>query len=117
MAKSKSSFDTVRKFALALPGVEESRAYGNAAFKVRGKLLACVPSHRSAEPDSVVMRVDPEQCAALVAEAPEVYYLPDHYVGYDCVLVRLSRITPEALHDLVRTAHRFVTRKSNRKSR
>jgi len=61
--------------------------------------------------------VDSEQCAELVSEAPEIYYLPDHYVGYNCVLVRLSGITPEALHDLVRAAHRFVTRKSSRNLR
>jgi hypothetical protein len=44
------NFDSVRKIGLALPGVEESTAYGSPALKVRGKLLACVPSHRSAEP-------------------------------------------------------------------
>jgi len=32
--------------------VEESTAYGSPALKVRGKLLACVPVHRSAEPGS-----------------------------------------------------------------
>ena len=117
MTKTKTSFETVRKLALALPGVEESTAYGKAAVKVQGKLLACVPTHRSAEPNSIVIRVDSEQCASLLAEAPDVYYLPDHYLGYNCVLVRLSRITPEALRDLVRTAHRFVTQRSARPSR
>ena len=41
MPKSTISFDTVRKIGLALPGVEESTAYGAPALKVRGKLLAC----------------------------------------------------------------------------
>jgi hypothetical protein len=117
MAKTKINFDTVRKLARALPGVEESTAYGKAALKVHGKLLACVPTHRTAEPDSIVVRVDPEQCASFLAEAPDIYYLPDHYVGYNCVLVRLAHITPEALRDLIRSAHRFVTRKSARPSR
>src|SRR5271168_3714589 len=45
---SKIYFDTVRKIALAMPGVAESTAYGSPALKVHGKLLACVPSHRSA---------------------------------------------------------------------
>src|SRR5215472_10936066 len=51
------SFDTVRKIGLALPGVETSTAYGSPALKVRGKLLACVPAHRSAEPCSLAVRV------------------------------------------------------------
>jgi len=44
------TLDTVRKLALELPGVEESTAYGAPAFKVGGKLLACIPTHKSAEP-------------------------------------------------------------------
>jgi hypothetical protein len=43
MPKSTINFDTVRKIGLALPGVEESTAYGSPALKVHGKLLACVP--------------------------------------------------------------------------
>jgi len=58
MSRSKINFDTVRRIGLALPGVEDSTAYGRLALKVRGKLLACVPTHRSAEPDSLVVKVD-----------------------------------------------------------
>jgi hypothetical protein len=49
MRKSTIDFDTVRKIALELPGVEDGTAYGVPALKVRGKLLACVPANRSAE--------------------------------------------------------------------
>ena len=48
-------FDTVRKIGLALPGVEDSTAYRSPALKVRGKLLACIAAHRSAEPGSLVV--------------------------------------------------------------
>jgi hypothetical protein len=37
--ESTIGLDTVRKIGLALPGVEESTAYGSPALKVRGKLL------------------------------------------------------------------------------
>lgn len=37
---SNTTFDTVRRLALALPGVEEGVSYGTPAFRVRGKLLA-----------------------------------------------------------------------------
>jgi hypothetical protein len=32
------NFDTVREIGLALPGVEESTAYGSPALEVRGKV-------------------------------------------------------------------------------
>lgn len=110
-------FDVVRKIALALPGVEEASAYGGRAFKVRGKLMACTPTHRSAEPDSLAIRIDIDERAHLLAEAPDVYYVTAHYVPYPMVLVRLSRVTPDALHDLLRMAHKFVTFKKNSRRR
>jgi hypothetical protein len=42
MRESTIGFDAVRDIGLALPGVEESTAYGSPALKVRGQLLACV---------------------------------------------------------------------------
>ena len=109
-AKGAVTFDTVREAGLRLPGVEESTAYGKPALKIRGKLLACVPSNQSVEPDSLVVRIDFEQREELVAAEPDIYYLKDHYVGYACVLVRLPRIRKDALTDLLLSAWRFVTR-------
>ncbi len=103
-------FDTVRDLALTLPGVEESTAYGARALKVRGKLLACVPTNRQAEPGSLAVRVDRNDRAELIAADPDVYYVTDHYAGYDSVLVRLSRIHPDSLRDLLGMAHKFVSR-------
>ena len=111
MPKSTIDFDTVRKIGLALPGVEESTAYGFPALKVHGKILACVPANRSAEPGSLVVRVDREERAELLAAAPEVYYVTDHYLDYDAVLVRLSRVNPGVLRDLLGMAYKFVTAK------
>jgi hypothetical protein len=106
----------VRKLALALPGVEECLTWGKPTFKAFGKMMACVPSHRSAEPGSLVVRVDFDDRAALLAEAPEVYYITDHYAGYTGVLVRLAHVTPEMLRDLLGMAHKFVTRDAKSKS-
>ena len=111
MPRNKVDFDTVRKAALALPEVEESTAYGSSAFKVGGKLLACIPTNKSAEAGSLMVRVDFENRAELMAAAPDVYYLTDHYVNYPSVLVRLSRIHPDALRDLLGMAWRFITMK------
>jgi hypothetical protein len=102
-------FDVVRKIGLALPGVEASTAYGSPALKIRGKLLACVPTHRSAEPGSLAVRVGFDDRAELLAAAPDVYYVTDHYLNYSAVLVRLSRLTPDFLRDLLGMAYKFVT--------
>jgi hypothetical protein len=117
MARNKIDFDTVRGIALELPGVEKSTAYGSSAFKVGGKLLACIPTHKSAEPGSLMVRVDLANRAELMAAAPDVYYLTDHYVNYPSVLVRLSRIHPDALRDLLGMALRFVARSSRPKKK
>src|SRR6266849_5066563 len=109
MPRSAIGFDTVRKIGLALPGVEEGTAYGSPALKVHGKLLACVPSHRSAERGSLVVRVDFDDRAELLAADPDVYYVTDHYVGGNAVLVRLSRVNRDVLRDLLGMAHKFVT--------
>ena len=114
MPRSAVTFDTVRKIGLELPGVEQSTMYGAPALKVHGALLACVPSHRSAEAGSLVVRVDFADRAALLAEAPELYYITDHYLNYPAVLVRLGRATPEILRDLLGMAYKFVTRKNSR---
>jgi hypothetical protein len=105
-------FDTVRSIGLELPGVEETTAYGSRALRLRGKLLAGIPVNRSAEPGSLMVRVDIRDREHLLAEAPDVYYVTDHYVGYPAVLVRLSRVTPEVLRDLLRMAHKYVSRKT-----
>jgi hypothetical protein len=112
MSRSTINFDTVRTLGLAMPGVEEGTTYGVPALKVHGQLLACIPAHRSAEPDSLAVRVGFDDRAELLAAAPDVYYVTDHYAGYTAVLVRLSRITPDALRDLLGMAYKFVTRKT-----
>jgi hypothetical protein len=92
-----------------LAGVEESTAYRSPALKVRGKLMAVIPIHKSSEPDSLAVSVDFERRAELLETAPDIYYLTDHYVNYPIVLVRLSRIHVDALRDLLGLAWRFAS--------
>ena len=99
---------TVWQIGLTFPGVEKSTAYGNPALKVRGKLMAAVPANKAAEPDSIMVRIDRNDRAALLAESPDLYYAPDHYLDYDAVLVRLARLTPDLLRDLLAMAHKVA---------
>ena len=105
-------FDEVRKIAVALPEVEESAIHGAPSLKVRGKLLTCPAIHRSAEPNTLAVRIGFAQRAELMATEPDVYYVTDHYVDYPTVLVRLSRIHRDALRDLLGMARLFVISKN-----
>ena len=109
MPRRKTTFDDVRTIGLGLPDVEEATMYGAPALKVRGKLLACMASHKSAEPGSLVVRIDFDQRDALIADDPRIYYVKPHYEGYAAVLVRLALIDRDALRDLLRSAWRTVT--------
>ena len=75
--------------------------------------MAGIPANKSAEPHSLGVRISIDDRAELIAAAPEIYYVTDHYVDYPVVLVRLHRINPEALKDLLRMAFSFVTRKAS----
>jgi hypothetical protein len=111
MSKKRIDFDVVRELALALPGVEEDTIHGVPSLKVRRKLLACPALHESAEPNSLVVRIDKDLRAEFIAAEPSVYYVTDHYERYPMVLVRLSSIDRSALRDLLETAWQFATSK------
>jgi hypothetical protein len=111
-----SGFNLVRTLSQTLPGVEESTSYGKPSLKVQGRMFACLASHRSAEPNTLVVRVDSEQRDDLIADDPTSYYLTEHYVSYPCVLVRLSRIHRDALRDLLSMGWRFVSKRHARQN-
>ena len=110
------SFKAVESIARTLPDVEVTTAWGQPALKVRGKMFACIASHKSAEPNTLVVMMEFAERDALIEDDPDTYYLKQHYVSYPCVLVRLSRVHPDALRDLVSGAHRFVGRNAPKKS-
>src|SRR5262245_14705270 len=112
--KKKIDFDLVRELAMALPDVEveDSTIHGAPSLKVRGRLLTCPALHRSAEPNTLAVRIDFEQRAELMAADPSAYYVTDHYVNYPTVLVRLSQIDRDSLRDLLKMAWHFVSSKA-----
>ncbi|HEY2527227.1 MAG TPA: MmcQ/YjbR family DNA-binding protein [Xanthobacteraceae bacterium] len=116
MAKALLAFDAVRRVALRLPGVTDSTMYGSPALKVHGNLLACVPVNKSAEPNCAAFRIDFDLRAALIKQNPEIYYITDHYANHPIVLVRLSRIDPKELRDLLGLAWNFVSAKKPTRS-
>jgi hypothetical protein len=96
------TYETVRRIALGFPNVEESTSYGTPALKVRGKLF--VRLHE--DPDSLVIKTPFDLREELMAADPETYYITDHYREYEWMLVRLSKVRPEALPELLQIAYR-----------
>lgn len=112
----RSTFKLVESIGRTLPDVEVTTTWGQPTLKVGGKMFVCMAAHKSAEPDTLVVMMDFADRDALVEEDPDTYYLKEHYVGYPCVLVRLTRVHPDALRDLVAGAHRYVSDRSRKKS-
>jgi hypothetical protein len=103
------TFKTVESIGCTLPGVEVTTTWGKPALKVCRKIFVCIASHKSAEPNTLVVMMDFADRDALIEDDPGTYYLKDHYLNYPCVLVRLSRVKADALRDLVTGAHRYVS--------
>jgi len=110
------SFKAVESIGRTLPDVEVTTTWGQPTLKVRGKMFVCIASHKSAEPNTLVVMMDFADRDALIEDDPGTYYLKEHYLNYPCVLVRLSHVRTDALRDLITGAHRFVSAKVRRKS-
>ena len=91
------NFETVCELARELPGAEESTSYGTPAFKVKGKLFARF--HQDGE--SLVVGVDFDEREEMMQADPEKFYITDHYRNYPWILVRLSKVRPDELRDLL----------------
>jgi hypothetical protein len=107
------TFEEVRGIALSLKNVEEGTSYGTPAFKAGGKLLARLRE----DGDSLVVGTTFEEREEMMAAEPDTYYITDHYLKYPWVLVRLSRVDPDALRDLLSRAWRLASTASPRASR
>ncbi|MCC6983291.1 MAG: MmcQ/YjbR family DNA-binding protein [Bauldia sp.] len=86
---------------LALPGVTEAPSYGTPGLKVKGKFLA-----RLREPDVLVVVCPLDEKEFLLEADPEVFFETPHYKGWPAILVRLSRIEPQNLKQLIERAWR-----------
>jgi hypothetical protein len=90
---------------LSLPNVEEGTSYGTPAFKTAGKLVARLKE----DGDSLVVGTTIEERQEMLAADPETYYITDHYLKYPWILVRLSKVSQDALRDLLSRALRLAS--------
>jgi hypothetical protein len=86
------------------PGLEPSTSYGTPSLKVRGKFVCRLRTN----PDALVIRVvDMGEREALLQGQPEAFFSTPHYDGYPAVLVRLGRVDPIELAELIEDAWRL----------
>ena len=90
--------------AVKLPGVEISKSYGTPALKVHGKTLARLKE----DGETLVLRTDFVARQILTQADPDTFFFTDHYRDYPLVLVRLAKLPPSALPDLLERAWRQV---------
>jgi hypothetical protein len=102
-------YATVRELALDLPDVVDSSTLRGVSYKVHGKLLACKAIHRSAEPETLMVRVGAADRDRLIDAEPDSYYLTAHYMANESVLVRLASVDRKGLQALLQLAWEFVS--------
>ena len=101
------TFESVRRIALALPGVEDALSYGTPGLKVKGKLVA-----RLKEDGVIAIRVGTIlERDWLIENDPAVFYITEHYRDYPALLVRLSAVSETTLRDLLTAEWRRVAPK------
>lgn len=122
-----STFEDVARLALALPETEETTSYGNVSWAVRtGRVRRGAPETKGfvwerplsrkdrthlveaeeieVPPDEVILAARVEDLAekeATLAENPGVAFTTPHFNGYPAVLVRLDRVAPALLQEIV----------------
>lgn len=71
-AVKQDPFEPVRKIGLALPDVEAGTKYdGSPVLKAGGSFMAGLATHRSAEPETLVVRIGFEERECLLEDAPD----------------------------------------------
>jgi len=107
-------FDKVIAVGLELPEVEAATKYdGTTVLRLRGCFLAGLATHPSAEPDTLVVRYEPEERASLLEDAADTYYITDYYRRLPLVLARLQRLDRDALRDLLTVSWQLTAKKTS----
>jgi hypothetical protein len=94
--------DDVRRICVALPGVTERLSWGRPAWFAR-TLMARMW-------DEDVLTVKTYEREALASTEPDTYYWTDHHDRSPLLLlVRLGRVDPDELEELLQESHRIAS--------
>ena len=103
------TFNTVREIALGLPGAADGMSYGAPAVKVNGKLFI----RWREDLNAIVLKTTFEEREAMMEEDPKVYYITDHYLNYEWVLVSLEHVSRDVLPDLIKRSYDLAKKGRN----
>lgn len=99
-------FDDVRAIALELPEVKEGITHGSPSFYLGKKFLGV-----RGEDGILIMKSAIVERDLLCQLEPEKYFITDHYVPFDYVLVRMDRVEKDEVRDLFHKAWRRLALK------
>jgi hypothetical protein len=88
----------IRKTCLPWPEVSERLSYGTPGFFVRKKLFARMKE------DGETLVVQSIIREKWMLKDPQTYFITDHYLNYDYMLISLQRVLPDELTALLQTA-------------
>ena len=110
---SSVQIDRVRKLALAQPGASEKLSHGEPTFFVAKRVLVMVANnHHSDGHTAIWIPAPPGAQAAMIAEAPEIYFKPPYVGVKGWVGVELPQIGDSELAELIRQAWQLTTPKA-----
>ena len=91
-----------RRIALSLPEAVEGSHFGNADFRVGGKIFATLSLQSEGYG---VLLLTPEQQAGMVEDEPNIFSpVPGGWGRHGSTRVRLAKVTPDILEAALRTA-------------
>lgn len=101
-----------RRLALSLEGAEEGTHFGAADFRVGGRIFATLAAEKQGYGN---LMLTPEQQAAFVAEAPDVFLaIPGGWGRNGATHVRLSAANEDVLLGALRTAWKLRIEKNEK---
>ncbi|HEY2860783.1 MAG TPA: MmcQ/YjbR family DNA-binding protein [Terracidiphilus sp.] len=101
-----------RRLALSLEGAEEGSHFGAADFRVGGRIFATLAAEKLGYGN---LMITPDQQAAFVAEAPDVFLpIPGGWGRNGATHVRLSAANEDVLLGALRTAWKLRIEKNGK---
>lgn len=90
----------LRQTLLSVPGVTEKRCYGTPGFYAGKKLFARLKE------DGETLVIQSFEREKWIEKDAQTFYITDHYLNYDYLLVDLNKVAPSDLTELLITAWR-----------
>ena len=99
----------LRELALGLPEAEERETWGHPTFRVRDKIFASL--YEGDDGAVATVKASPEDQAVLLGTDPATFGVASHVGRHGWTTVRLSRVDPQEMRELVVEAWRRTASK------